>query len=505
MIIRTSKRLLLSLLAALLVVSTVVSCNNPVVEETESAPETDTTSETEATPVETERILEEQIAEQYADVDYEGYTFQILSTAPGGVFYNSLAPDANEIWYETETGEVYSDAIYHRNCLTEELLNIRIQPDFSASEFGAVTGEVHKRVLAGDTDMDAAVASLTYVVSMASQGDLTNLFRVNTMELDKPWYDQNVIRNYGYKGEKLFSVTGSYNVFDDLSAPMIMYGIKILQDHGLQDPAELVREGIWTIDNMMIMAETVTEDLNGDGTMTPGDDAFGILDNTDIMVHFMEGAAQPMTRVDENSVPYINTQTEKYITVAEFIFNRVITNESVVLGLSGVLKPIFGENRGAFYVSLMASLGAFRELEVDFSLLPMPKYNEAEESYVDPINSVWCTSLCIPVSVVDVERSGTIWNVLSAFSMNTVDKVLYEVLLGAKLIRNEETVEMLDYILNNKQYCWGNGYSWSTDISRVLQNQVNNNAFTVASGMESIRSLSENALKSLLEKLDEQP
>ena len=505
MIMRTSKRILLTLLAALLVASTAVSCNNPGEEETEPVSEINAAAETEAVLVETERTLEEQIAEQYADVDYEGDTFQILSTAPGGVFYNSLAPDANEIWYETETGEVYSDAIYHRNSLTEELLNIRIQPDFSASEFGAVAGIVHNRVLAGDTEMDAAVASLAYIISMASQGDLTNLFNVNTMELDKPWYDQNIIRNFGYKGEKLFSVTGSYNVFDDLSAPMIMYGIKILQDHGLQDPAELVREGKWTIDNMMIMAETVTADLNGDGKMTPENDAFGILDNTDIMVHFMEGAAQPMTRVDENSVPYINTQTEKYITVAEFIYNRVITNESVVLGLSGVLKPIFGENRGAFYVSLMASLGAFRELEVDFSLLPMPKYNEAEESYVDPINSVWCTSLCIPVSVVDVERSGVIWNVLSAYSMNSVDKVLNEVLLGSKLIRNEETVEMLDYILNNKQYCWGNGYSWSADISRVLQNQVNNNTFTVASGMESIRSLSESALKSLLEKLDEQP
>ena len=495
----TSKHIFSVILAALLLSGTVVSCGSPAVEETESVLAAETV------PAETEPTLEDEIALQYADADYAGDDFQILSIAPGGKWYNNVSPTMNEIWFESMTGEAYSDAVYTRNILTEELLNIRIKPDYAAASFPEFEAPVKQRVLAGDTDMDAALGSLSFTINLAAAGHMTNLFRVDTMELDKPWYDPNIILNYGYKGEKLYAVTGAYNVYDDLSAPMILYGKQIMTEHGLQDPAELVIEGTWTVDNMMTMAETATVDLNGDGSMTLEHDSFGLMDNGDVLIHFMEGAAQPITVRDSDGIPVVNTLTENYVDIAEHIFNRVIASPGTKTDSNSLLQPLFEENRALFYVSILACISDYRDMESDFSLLPMPKHSEEQENYVAPINSTWCTALSIPVSVVDVERTGTILNVLSAFSLNTVDKALHEMLLGAKLIRDEETRTMLDFVMANKQYCWGNGYNWSGRISQVLRNQVTSQSFTVASGMQSISASAVADLQKFLDSIEKLP
>ena len=212
-----------------------------------------------------------------------------------------------------------------------------------------------------------------------------------------------------------------------------------------------------------------------------------------------------MTYVDDDRIPQINTQTAKYIDVAEFIYNRLLTNRATLVDSNKLLQQVFEENRALFYSSMLASMGSYRDMDTEFSLLPMPKYSEDEERYVAPVNSIWCSSVCIPACVVDPERTGTILNVLSAFSVNTVNKTLYEVLLGAKLVRDEGMKEMLDYILANKQYCWGNGYSWSDGMSKVLQKQWTDNSFTVASGMQSVNKSSQKMLEQLLNKLDMQP
>lgn len=80
----TSRHIFSMILAALLLSGTVVSCGNSAVEETESVLAAETV------PADTEPTLEDEIALQYADADYAGDDFQILSIAPGGKWYNNV-------------------------------------------------------------------------------------------------------------------------------------------------------------------------------------------------------------------------------------------------------------------------------------------------------------------------------------------------------------------------------------------------------------------------------
>ena len=68
-----------------------------------------------------------------------------------------------------------------------------------------------------------------------------------------------------------------------------------------------------------------------------------------------------------------------------------------------------------------------------------------------------------------------------------------------------DTRTMLDFVMANKQYCWGNGYNWSGRISQVLRNQVTSQSFTVASGMQSIGESATADLQKFLDSIEKLP
>ena len=56
----------------------------------------------------------------------------ILSMKEGTFWYNLISPAANEVCYAEQSGDIYEDAVYRRNMMTEELLNVKIKPLFLA-------------------------------------------------------------------------------------------------------------------------------------------------------------------------------------------------------------------------------------------------------------------------------------------------------------------------------------------------------------------------------------
>lgn len=469
-----------------------------------SCSQAETTTDTGDTPqveTEAETTLTSVIQSLYGtNTNYDGYEYRIAGIQPGGHFYKKISAEANEIWYAEQTGDSYSDAVYTRNLLTEDLCNITIVPNWS-TDYNTVGTLTEKSVQAGDDFADLTLTALLTQITQATHGTQYNLHTIDAIELDAAWYDQDIIQNYSYKGNKLYCITGAYNVFDDYAVPVIFYGKQILTKNGLTDPAEYVREGTWTLDKMMSMAETVTNDVNGDGKMDEND-IWGYLDNTDFYPHLLEGAGQPRTTVGSDGIPVLNVNSADYIDMGEKVYNLVVESSCRYIGDNGDCVNIMREDRGLFYYELLGAIHEFREMESDFSLLPMPKGDESLENYTSAINPIWCTAVSIPITVSDVDRAGTVFNVLSAFSVGTVDATLNELLLGSKLVRDEDTLEMLDYVLSSKVYDWANGFDWASSIKSALYSQSNTNAFQLASSMQSAAPAAEKALAEFLEKLD---
>lgn len=103
----------------------------------------------------------------------------------------------------------------------------------------------------------------------------------------------------------------------------------------------------------------------------------------------------------------------------------------------------------------------YRNMDADFGILPMPKYDTAQETYYHTVNSNTCSTIEIPVSsAVDTEFTGIIIEAMSAESTYTIREAYYEINLGTKITRDEESKVMLDIIFSTRIYDIGEIYNW---------------------------------------------
>ena len=472
-----SKKILALLLALLMILPLLMACKKPGsgsekeggdVQESDEAPTT------------------AYVREKYADYNYDGYGFRILSISPGQHYYWMIdgmdgTGWCNEVWYEEDNSEEQIHSVFTRNTLAEELLNI----DIIMLEGGGtyeIDDLVKTLVKAGGDDFDITLGDLTCNIPLGCEGYFYNLCDIPTLDLANEWWDKEFVDTFTYKHNYLYNVTGDYTIFDDYAAACIFYDKQVMENFNLEDPADLVDAGTWTIDAMMEMASKATNDLTGNG-MDP-DDAYGFFDNGYALTHLVEGCDIHMAELDEEGIPQVVIENEKFSNAVQAVFEKVIQSPATLLGEGDHNKDIMLEDRVLFLYEQVGGINQLRNMESDFSLLPLPKLNADQKDYTSVVNGIWCTALSVPVCAREVDRTGIIMDVLGGMSTDTVDASLHKVVLGPKLFREKRTVDMLKYVIASKRYDWAKDIPWAYPIYQVLTDQTSSQTFTLASSLQ---------------------
>lgn len=90
-----------------------------------------------------------------------------------------------------------------------------------------------------------------------------------------------------------------------------------------------------------------------------------------------------------------------------------------------------------------------RGYENDYGILPFPKWDAAQEEYYS-VCDAGCNVLAVPITAQNTEMIGVMVESLSAYAWKTVLPTYYDIALDAKSTRDEESVEMLDIVLENR-------------------------------------------------------
>ena len=138
----------------------------------------------------------------------------------------------------------------------------------------------------------------------------------------------------------------------------------------------------------------------------------------------------------------------------------------------------------AFGVGEAANL---RDSEVDFGIIPYPKWDEAQDGYythVDAMNGM----LCFPINAPDYERTGIIVEALAAESWKQVMPVYYDRALGEKYFRDDISIEMMDIIMNGIVYDFGYIFDEWKDCTWTIVRLVAKQSADVASHWAAIES-----------------
>jgi len=415
-----------------------------------------------------------EILDEFPDVDYGGYEFRILSR---GLNY-STHWYAKDIYAEDETGDAINDAVYKRNTKVEEKYNIKI---VNIPDDGDLSAIASRAVKAGDDQFDIVSHGLSQVIGLMSSGALYDLHSIPSINLSKPWWDQKAKEQLTMNG-KLYATTSDYIILDKDATWIIMFNKQLLKDHGLEDPYQMVKDGTWTMDKMYEMMSAASIDLNGDGAMDENDQ-WGIVSQHYNAHAFFNAAGECISKINASSgQPEITMYSQRAIDVCEKIA-EMQSNKNVTLNADdytgkfadvwdGLQLGVFNTNRGLFYYAGMNRVTLLRDMETDFGIIPPPKFNNEQSDYCVAIHPGCTSSIAIPVTVENTERTGTILEALTAESKYTLLPAYYDISLKTKFARDDESQEMLDIIFANRIYDLGQVFSWG-NAQAFYEQQLN--------------------------------
>ena len=434
---------------------------------------------------ETEPEKAEYMGYIFPGVDYGGYEFKILNFEVQSWAYTVMA-------VEEQTGEVIDDAIYMRNAAVEETLNIKIN-DIRVT-WGGMSSQINNSVRAGSNDYDIALLNAYESGNLAQRGTFLNLNDIPALNLDEPWWDQNANETLEVAGKLYFTTTDASVFTYDLMA--IMYFNKQMHENlALENIYNLVHEGGWTMDKLFEMMRAAARDTDGDGVFTFAD-TWGLSTHAVQNAHFFTGGNMVLVEKDNNGYPVLLEPGDRFVSVyakVREIFNLSDTtgyfisagsNEGGISGKTPELEnPImfFMADRALFAGEVLSWARGMRESEKDFGIIPHPKYDVAQDSYYALMDANFPT-LTIPVTQDNPEMTGVIMNALTAVSSTTLKPAYYDVTLNSKLLRDEESVAMLDIALENRVYDLAMIYGWgdlSTQLRRANFASTGENPITV--------------------------
>ena len=420
----------------------------------------------------TGEAAEERLYPDLEARDFGGYEFTFLTRTITNENWTDW--DHRDIFAEEANGDVINDAVYGRNRKIESKYNINIKE--ITVEQGVFTSNITKSVRAEDDVYDAVCIHLIgELATLASDGSLTDLFKMPHIGLDMPWWNQNCVRDLSI-GHKLFVIQGDLLILDNDALEAMIFNKTLIKDYGLESPYDIVKRGEWTFDKLLEMSKGIARDLNGDGAMYFADDLFGATVQADTAASFLVSGGEKIAGKDENDYPALTFGSEKCYRILEIVSEiNMNSNEYVNTHrhnsqhkVHDILTNMMSENRVLFSWIRMRVAEAMRAIETDFGIIPCPKSDKSQEKYITRNNPHTSAGVSIPVTASDPERTGMILEDLCAESKYTLQPAYYEINLRGKFVRDDDSQEMLDIILSNTAYDIGAIYDFGGFLDTLL-------------------------------------
>ena len=387
------------------------------------------------------------------ELDLGGYTVSFYSGRP-----------VPGIYAEELTGETINDAVFNRNTALSEKYNFNI--NYTESDGSARITTVMNTVLAGDDAWQVLVDGGNFFNGFIVNGMLNDMNTLKYQDYSKPWWHENLnkgisLRNHLYMSVSpmlLLTYMSAYHPFvnADLAANL---GVDV------KDLYQDVRDGKWTVDRMIDLAGKGSADLNGDGVMDHTDQ-WGLQSAAFGGYTIGVGSGFQIARKDNNDEPYFSMISDESMTLWDKLCDRLFSDSGTYLATQNIKGvniwdgqyAIFREGRALVFIGNLEN--QMREYEYNYAVLPMPKYDEQQELYYHTASCWNAPMMGVPVTAADTDKVSFILEAMSKASYEDVMPAFYRDYMERKLVRDEESIEMLNIIYNSIFFDCGSLYNW---------------------------------------------
>ena len=443
--------------------------------------------------------------------DLGGFTLDLLTVKSGmWNMHTDVAPT-------TFNGEVINSAVYERNETVKSLYNANIVAHEDA-EYYSMTSRLSQDQLSGEYKYDAAYVEGSSVISLITQDSLKNLYDVPELQLDQDWWSQ-LIKKEATLGSGKYSTL--YFTQSNLSMTAfdltwcVYFNKAVHEREQVEDLYALVRNDQWTIEKMRVIAHDVAS-LNTDDSFSydpEGTAFYGITTYWNGAKALLDGGNVQFIASDVNGDPVSNIKTERFTDLTQDLAhlfgesgtftNGGASSDGSAKGNASDYIKIFNAQRALFCVAeVKSSVSDFKSYSGDFGILPLPKYDDTQDSYRSWVNYL-APVLVIPATIEDTTLHNTaiLLDALSFYSERDVLPVYYDTVLKGRGAKDAESVEMLDLINQTKSFDASIAYGWSRQFSEVLSTTILQGVTDVASLIETYDEMIGTNIKDSLAKI----
>ena len=404
----------------------------------------------------------------YDPIDLGGATFKILT----GQEWAGDNLDIEDFDIEEMDGEVLNDAIYNRNLVIKEMFNLEFETVHANEK---IKNFMSKTIQSGTDEYDAVAPLLNHAGTFAQNGYAVNIYQTQ-LSIDAPWWDQNILGSTSIGGAAYY-IAGDIFMKHYDGLPMIMFNKRLLADFGLESPYGRVHNNEWTMDKFNEMARGVYVDLDNNGKRSKND-FYGFATQCDYVISFVNGSGQLFMDKDKDDMPVFVGNTEKMASILDKMYELYGTDDTYCIHRDGSRESgntpsqswVFPEGRALLYWGLPRYMTLYlREMEDDFGVLPIPKWDSNQDRYYATVNGWNSYTFMLPRTVSDIERNSIVLDAMAYYGRQIIKPAYYEICLQRKYARDEESSAMLDIIFSSAHYEPGGGGSFIGSLCNDIQ------------------------------------
>ncbi|MBR4960217.1 MAG: hypothetical protein IKY52_04910, partial [Clostridia bacterium] len=345
-----------------------------------------------------------------------------------------------------------------------------------------------------------------FSIDMMVKGYLRPLEDAGYLDFTAPWWHPEVTREMSLGGNTYYAASASnLLMYVDTSAIYINTNMAENLDVSVSGIYDAVREGSWTQDMLMEKAALAKADLDGDGEMTRKDQ-WGMMcfDENILGTSLITAGGKKSLDKDENDHLTLLWNDEQYVNLLENAYN-IFHNDAVLTeGTTSVYRhkaTEFAEGRTLFMHGFFMAVDQLEEMEDDYTIVPIPKYDAAQDGYICANYDVM--TYIMPMFVNDTELFGAVLEWLSYEGKAQVTDAYIETTMKFKAARDETMAEMVQMCLDASMIDLGSMYCFNwCSYDFLYFNVISKNSLNFASYTASQDKAVQNRLSEIAEAIN---
>lgn len=440
-------------LAAFILLSSAVSCgkdsNYDNADDDSGTVSNDMTDETDV----------RDTADDLPEANYDGYVFRIL-----------VEDDSKQyIMTDEINGSVVNDAVYTANMNVMGRFNIKLEQIRHNSWTDAV--QVRSLILSGEDAFDLGIVHDNMSATLSMEDLFVDLYTVPHLNFEKPWWPEYTVESLTLNG-RMYLISNAMTYYGFHSTRCMFFNKDLAENYKWESPYDMVRNGTWTLDNVIIMTKDIYEDLDGNNT-ADYNDLYGFACTVPYCLLENFGIEALEKSADGKTVA-LKINNERTVNLLDKMVGWLNSGE---IGTyysskhSGRYNPdssntMFANGNVVLtYGAIGHLLTGLADTHTNYGILPTPKYDEQQENYIGA-----CTEIpgIIPVTATDLDRTGMIVEALSAEGYRHMVPAYYELALKNRYTYDTDSVEMLELMFNNRFLSFS--YMYAPTMQQVINN-----------------------------------